>query len=136
VPADPDARRRALRVLGLALAACEKAVQIVYEHNTRPAERRHEPWLVRVRGQLAAACGQLDDEVRRQPLALDPIDQAGLTTAVVWTFMRALVPQDVDPARHPALVAHTARAEALPAFLRAPPTEAPMAASASMRTAA
>src|SRR5580765_3790373 len=31
VPEGIDARLRALRVLGLALAACEKAVQIVYE---------------------------------------------------------------------------------------------------------
>src|SRR5437870_638792 len=34
-------RQHALRLVGLALAACEKTVQIVYEHELRPAEKRH-----------------------------------------------------------------------------------------------
>ena len=40
------------RIVGLALAACEKTVQIVYEHRLRPEEKRHQPWLDRV-GQRA-----------------------------------------------------------------------------------
>ena len=36
-PADLASRTRALRVTGLALAACEKVMQIYYEHNLRPA---------------------------------------------------------------------------------------------------
>src|SRR5262245_1884750 len=55
VPASPKDRCQALRLIGLALVACEKAVQIVYE-NMRPPERRHQPWLDRVSGQLVAAC--------------------------------------------------------------------------------
>ena len=131
MPADADARRHALRVLSVALAGCEKAVQIVYER-ARPAERRYEAWQTRIRGQLVAACTALEDEVRRRPLRLDPIDQAGVTTAVVWTFMRAMVPDELDFARHPALGEHTARAEALPAFVAAPHSEAEMPAEVSM----
>jgi glutathione S-transferase len=41
---------RAQRIIGLALAACEKTVQIVYERTLRPAEKQHQPWLDRVRG--------------------------------------------------------------------------------------
>ena len=134
MPADPDARRRALRVLSVALAGCEKAVQIVYER-ARPLERQHEPWQARIRGQLAAACAALEEEAQRAPLRLDPIDQAGVTTAVVWTFIRALLPQELDVARHPALAEHTARAEALPAFVAAPHCEAEMPAAVSLRTA-
>jgi glutathione S-transferase len=37
-PADPAARAHAVRLTGLALAACEKTVQIVYERQ-RPAGR-------------------------------------------------------------------------------------------------
>ena len=133
MPADPDARRRALRVLSVALAGCEKAVQIVYER-ARPPERRHEPWQSRIRGQLVAACAALEDELRRAPLRHEPIDQAGLTTAVVWTFMRAMVPAELDFARHPALEAHTARAEALPAFAAAPHSEAEIPAEVSTRS--
>jgi glutathione S-transferase len=43
MPADPVAARQCLRVLGLALAACEKTVQIVYEMQLRPPEHRHGP---------------------------------------------------------------------------------------------
>ena len=45
-PVDFASRTRALRVTGLAMAACEKIVQIVYEHHLRPAV--HAPWLERV----------------------------------------------------------------------------------------
>lgn len=34
---------RAQRIIGLALAACEKTVQIVYEHNLRPSENSTGP---------------------------------------------------------------------------------------------
>src|SRR4051812_24313434 len=36
MPAGLAERTRALRVTGLAMAACEKIVQIVYEHHVRP----------------------------------------------------------------------------------------------------
>ena len=38
LPTEPAALAQALRATGLALAACEKAVQIVYERGLRPAE--------------------------------------------------------------------------------------------------
>ena len=38
-PADDRQRLRSLCVSGLALAACEKTVQIVYELNLRPADK-------------------------------------------------------------------------------------------------
>ncbi|HEY4296021.1 MAG TPA: glutathione S-transferase family protein, partial [Paraburkholderia sp.] len=62
-PSRPDDALRAARLTGLALAACEKTVQIVYERNLRPLEKQHEPWLERVRAQLLAAYGQLESDV-------------------------------------------------------------------------
>ncbi|WP_020206623.1 glutathione S-transferase family protein, partial [Cupriavidus sp. WS] len=62
MPADLPALQHALRVAGLALAACEKTVQIVYECNLRPDEKQYEPWLPRVRGQLGAAYAALEKE--------------------------------------------------------------------------
>ena len=64
--------QHALRVIGLALAACEKSVQIVYERNLRPAEKPHEPWVERVTGQLLAACGALESELRQRALPPTP----------------------------------------------------------------
>ena len=50
MPSGITERTHALRVTGLALTACEKTVQIVYEHNLRPAEKQHQPWIDRVQG--------------------------------------------------------------------------------------
>jgi len=118
MPSDLAARQRVLRTLGLALAACEKAVQNVYEHNLRPEAKQHQPWLERVDGQRAAAFALLEQEIGTMPVPADArdLDQAGLTAAVVWTFTQAMLPGQVDPARHPALEAFTAAVERFDAF--------------------
>lgn len=123
MPAGIAQRQHELRLIGLALAACEKSVQIVYEHELRPAEKQHAPWLDRVTGQLHAAYASLEDELRRRPLATgsDAISQAGVTTAVAWQFTHMLLPGVVDIAKHPALEAFSSQAEQLPEFLAAPP---------------
>ncbi|MEP7056324.1 MAG: glutathione S-transferase [Caldimonas sp.] len=133
MPQAPAGRRRALARLGLALAACEKGVQIVYERNVRPPEKLHEPWLDRVRGQLLAACSALDADLRREPLAVDAatIDQAGITAAVVWHFLRMAVPDAIDAANFPALQAHSDTAERIPAFIAAPHGATTMAVHAA-----
>jgi glutathione S-transferase len=120
VPTDPTARRRDLQLLGLALAACEKTVQIVYERNLRPPEKQHAPWLDRVSGQLAAAYAALESELARAPLRTDALTQAGVTSAVAWSFTQMLRPGQISAAAHPALAAFTAQAEALPAFVATP----------------
>jgi len=122
MPSEPEARRRALCCIGLALAACEKSVQIVYERN-RPAERQHAPWIERVQGQMLAALAGLEAEVARGSIAAPragTIDQAGVTTAVVWRFVEAMMPGVVDPGAYPRMVAFAAEAERLPAFVAAP----------------
>jgi len=115
-------RQRTLQLIGLALAACEKSVQIVYERSLRPPEKQHAPWVTRVRGQLAAALAELDTALARQPLACTSasIDQAGVTSAVTWFFVRALVPELANAADHPALQAYSEQAERLAEFSKAP----------------
>ncbi|WP_428420580.1 glutathione S-transferase [Methylibium sp.] len=122
MPAGLAERRHTLQLVGLALAACEKSVQIVYEQQLRPADKQHAPWLARVTGQTLAAYGELEAALARRPLAVaaDTIDQAGVSTAVAWYFTQALLPGVVSPAQHPRLAEHSARAECLPAFRAAP----------------
>lgn len=120
VPTEPAARRRDLQLLGLALAACEKTVQIVYEHNLRPAEKQHAPWLDRVGGQLAAAYAGLEAELARAPLRVDALSHAGITAAVAWGFTQMLLPGRLDAAAHPVLADFAAQAEQLPVFLATP----------------
>jgi len=94
-------------------------VQIVYEHNLRPAEKRHQPWLDRVRMQLLAAHGELENAMARQSgwFGGDRPMQPDVTIAVGWRFMQHEVPEIVTPKAFPNLAAHSARAEALPAFI-------------------
>ncbi|WP_137885674.1 glutathione S-transferase [Pseudomonas sp. 2FE] len=122
MPATIGERQRALRIIGMALAACEKSVQIIYERNLRPAEKQHEPWLSRVTGQLLAAYEALESELLRAPLAVesDTINQAGVTTAIAWYFTQAMLPEVVNASAFPALQQFSAAAEALPEFSAAP----------------
>ncbi len=122
VPADAAAHARHQRLVGLALAACEKTVQIVYEHQLRPEEKRHQPWLDRVRAQLLAAYGEIGREIGTGDgwLIGERPTQADITTAVAWTFTRNLVPEIVPAEAFPAVARHAARAEALPEFLTSP----------------
>src|SRR5215831_12163895 len=93
MPANPKERQHELRLIGLALAACEKSVQTVYELNLRPAEKHHQPWLSRVRGQLLAAVGSLEKEITRKPLMIDSArtTQAGVTAGIFWRFAQMMV---------------------------------------------
>lgn len=124
MPQQPAERRRALHLIGFALAACEKTVQIAYERNLRPADKQYEPWIERVTGQLAAAYALLERELAAGSgagwLTGERMMQADVTVAVAWRFTQYMLPGAVDAARHPALAAFSARAEALPAFVAAP----------------
>jgi len=111
-----------LRVVGLSLAACDKAVQIVYERNLRPPEKMHEPWVTRVTGQLLAAFDALEQTITQHPLALTSatINQAGVSTAVAWHFAQQMVPELVPAKAYPGLSDLSAHAEKLAEFQAAP----------------
>ena len=122
MPTDLIERQRTLRHIGLALAACEKSIQIVYEHNLRPPEKRHHPWLTRVTGQLLAAYRGLESELMNRPAAMGDksINQAGITTAVAWHFTQMTLPDVVHPSDFPALQELSAMAEQRREFKAAP----------------
>ncbi len=111
------------RVVGLAMAACEKAVQALYETNLRPADKQHEPWLTRVRGQLHAACKALEQEVQQRPhLFNGALNHGSIAAAIAWQFIQSLLADLVSAAQHPGLAALSERLEQHPAFLKYPPT--------------
>ena len=115
-------RKSALRTIGLALAACEKSVQLVYERNLRPPEKQHEPWASRVLGQMHAALGELEAELaaRPQPGDAQRINAGDVITAVTWDFNARIQPGTVKDAAYPRLRALSAWAERLPEFVAAP----------------
>jgi glutathione S-transferase len=111
-----------LRLIGMALAATEESVQIVYERGLRPPEKLHKPWVERVTGQLLAAHGQLEQELARQPLDTQRagLRQAHVSLAVGWHFAQQMLPEVVLAARYPLQAAFSAALEALPEFRAAP----------------
>lgn len=113
-------RQRTLRLLGLALAAMEKSVQLVYEQHLRPEDKRHQPWQERVSAQLLATYTLLEQELTRQTLDVAALDQAGISIAVAWRFTRELLPQQLVWDDFPLLQQWSTQAEALPAFVATP----------------
>ncbi|QXI26210.1 glutathione S-transferase family protein [Pseudomonas vanderleydeniana] len=120
-PRQPQALASALHVTGLALAACEKAVQLVYERKLRPADKQHQPWIDRVTGQLVAACRALDRQLASAPQASgERPDQAALSTAVAGSFIELMLPDLIRLEDYPVLHAHTQRLEQTELFKRYP----------------
>jgi glutathione S-transferase len=119
MPAGIYDHAEALHVIGFALAACEKTVQIVYERNLRPAEKQHQPWLDRVQDQLLMAYGALE-RAAAQPAAWfggSRLMQPDVSVAVAWRFTQHAAHGIAKPSDFPRLAAHSARAEILPAFV-------------------
>jgi glutathione S-transferase len=119
----PDAGERAqeYRAVALALAACEKCAQRVYEQNLRPREFQYEPWVERVTDQLLAAFGALERDVATNSLRFSPMhSHATIAAAIAWQFSQSLLARVVPAAAHPGLVSLSARMQAQPAFLKYP----------------
>lgn len=120
-PKDHAELQHDFRAVGLALAACEKSVQIVYERNLRPASAQYEPWMERVTGQLLAAYAGLEKEVQGRPRAFEAMGHASITAAVAWQFTQSMLAANVPATKHPGLVALSARMELTPQFRKYPP---------------
>ena len=122
MPPDLERRKEALRITGLALAAADKCVQLVYEKEQRPPEKMHRPWFNRAVAQANAGFTELERAAERASpwLQGERLTAADVASAVSWRFAQYRNPAEVPAARYPALVAYSARAEALPEFLSTP----------------
>jgi len=109
---------RALHLTGFALAACEKAVQIVYEQRLRPEEKQHQPWLNRVTQQLHGALQTLENGLRESHP--DMLSVAGISIAVAWSFTELMLPDTISRALYPEVTRFTLLAERRPEFLATP----------------
>lgn len=121
-PVDLGTYSRAQRIVGLALAACEKTAQIVYERDLRPPEKQHQPWLDRVHGQLAAAYRLLERECdgTHQWFFGERMLQADISAAVAWRFSVEMLPGVLGSETHPFMDALSVRAEGTDVFQSTP----------------
>jgi glutathione S-transferase len=117
--------QQSLRLIGIALVACEKAVQIFYERTLRPVEKQHQPWFDRVEQQLIKAYGLLEPAVahvaqRNSWLISNHPMQPDITIAVAWRFTQYVIPDVMAKTHYPALAEFSDYAERLPEFISTP----------------
>jgi len=116
-PTAEPARREALKIAALASGLGDKAVSLFYE--TRLHREVSEVWAGRCRAQIAAALAVLEADRAGRTGAYwfgDRIGHADIAVAAVLRFIGEAHPGLVAMTDHPALGAHAARLEALPAF--------------------
>jgi glutathione S-transferase len=114
--AGPD-RREALRLCALAAGAADKAVSLVYERALRGEGLAM--WVQRCSAQVNGALDALEAARagRTTPwLFGDGIGHADVLIATMLRFVGEALPGAFDLAARPALTAHAAACEALPAF--------------------
>jgi glutathione S-transferase len=120
LPVSGPERRQALNLMAMATGAAEKGVLQVYEGVFRPPEKRHEPWLQRLRLQMNAALAAIDRHVAArgasQWLVGGRLTQADITAACAFTFLDDTLRLASQGQSFPSLAALAARCEDLPAF--------------------
>jgi glutathione S-transferase len=116
-PAKEPARHRALAVAALATGLADKAVSLFYE---KRMHREVSPaWVERCRAQMAAALAALEADRAGRPGPCwfgDRLGHADIAVATALRFAAEAHPGAISLAPYPALAAHAARLEALPAF--------------------
>ncbi len=116
-PAREPARHRALKVAALATGLADKAVGLFYEQRLHPEVS--EVWVDRCCAQMAGALAALeaDRAGRAGPYWFgDRIGHADIAVAAALRFIAEAHPDLASLADYPALAAHAARLETLPAF--------------------
>jgi len=114
--AEPE-RHRAIKVAALATGLADKAVSLVYEK--RLHREVSEVWVERCRSQIMAVLAALEADRAGRPGDYwfdGRIGHADIAVAVVLRFLGEAHPGLVPMTDFPALSAHAARLEALPAF--------------------
>lgn len=122
MPSDEAGYIRALNIIGTAMVANEKLVQLVYEIKHRPEEKQHEPFINRLQTQLTGALERLESETHGSGdwMFGKHVFEPDITTAIAWRFSQLQFPERAPAGQYPGLVTLSARAESLPEFIACP----------------
>jgi glutathione S-transferase len=110
-------RRRHLRICALATGLGDKSVSLVYESALRKEQLKL--WVERCEAQISGALDVLEKEraaAKTPYLYGERIGHSDIALACVLRFTSEAHPQLYRAERYPALAAHSAQCEALPAF--------------------
>ncbi len=121
VPAKGAERRAALRLVALAVGACEKTVSAYYELNRRPQDKCHMPWVEECRQQVLDGLADIESVAGDGWLVGNRLSQADISTVCALEFARKVQPELVAGERFPRLEALSERAHQLPAFTETRP---------------
>ena len=116
-PTSEPERHQALRIAAFATGAADKAVSLFYEK--RLHKEASDVWVSRCRGQISGVLTLLEaDRVKNKGDYWfgDRIGHADIAVAAAIRFISEAHPGLVSMAEYPALGAHAARLEAIPAF--------------------
>jgi glutathione S-transferase len=116
-PAAEPARHQALRIAAFATGVADKAVSLVYEKSLH--QEASALWVERCRTQIAGALALLETERAGRPGPYwfgARIGHADIAVAAALRFVTEAHPGLVAMAPYPALAAHAAALETLPAF--------------------
>jgi glutathione S-transferase len=116
-PSDEPARHQALKVAALATGLADKAVSLFYEKNFH--RETSEVWSARCRLQMSSTLAVLDAEraARASPYWFGAeLSHADVAVAVALRFVQDAHAGVIALNEFPALQAHLAHCEALPAF--------------------
>ena len=120
LPASGPERRQALNVMAMATGAAERGVLQVYEALFRPEDKRHQPWLDRLRLQMGASLAAIDRYLGErgvsQWLVGKRMTQADITAVCAFTFLNDTLGVASDAVMFHSLATLAARCEAMPAF--------------------
>jgi glutathione S-transferase len=120
LPASGPERRQALNVMALATGAAEKGVLQVYEGVFRPEDKRHQPWLDRLRLQMGSSLAAIDrclgERGVAQWLVGKRMTQADITAVCAFTFLNDTLRVASDAVMFHSLATLAARCEAMPVF--------------------
>ena len=117
IAARGPARHRALKICALATGLGDKGVSLLYERVLRKDQSKI--WVERCEAQISSVLDVLEQArtaVKTPYWFGERIGHADIAVACALRFASEAHPQLFDAARYPALAAHAAHCEALPAF--------------------
>ena len=118
IPPAGSERRKSLRMLASATAACDKAIALNYERR-RPVELIYVNWLTRCLSQLDAAMSELEG-FRLTLSDHQPLRQVEITVACTYGYVGRVEPDAVNSGRYPRLDRLSAACEARQQFRACP----------------
>ena len=119
IPDRGEERRRSLRILASATAACDKAMAINYERR-RPAETTSADWITRCRSQLDAALSAVE-AFRLELAGVRRLQQTEITAACMFGYINRVETHAVVGARYPSLERLSRTCELRREFMACPP---------------